>query len=82
MKRKVIITLEFRPVEYLGVNPKDDTKIKELVSAMIKGHADFPDESKVKISVIPRSQRSRRCVECGLMTNDPNCCQNDEELWK
>lgn len=23
-----------------------------------------------------------KCFECGLMSDDPRCCQNDEDLWK
>lgn len=82
MKRKVIITLEFNPADYLGVNPENDTEIKELFLEVIRGRTDFPDKSNIEISVVPRPKRSKRCIECGRMTNDPNCCQNDEDLWK
>lgn len=23
-----------------------------------------------------------KCDECGLMSDDPRCCQNDQDLWK
>jgi len=35
----------------------------------------------VEVSKIP-PPKPVKCLDCGLMSNDSRCCQNDEELWK
>ena len=39
------------------------------------------DQITVEVSKLP-PPTPVKCPDCGLMSNDSRCCQNDQDLWK
>jgi hypothetical protein len=53
---------------------KIDSKYRHVICNFIK---QYDNDVKEKAR-----QSKAKCPDCGLLASSPQCCQNDQELWK
>lgn len=51
------------------------------LTVKFRSSREWCDQIAVEVSKLP-PPAPVKCGDCGLMSNDPRCCQNDQDLWK
>ena len=51
------------------------------LTVKVRTKRQWCDSVAVEVSRIP-PPKPVKCPDCGLMSNDQRCCQNDQDLWK